>query len=103
MRRWDETTGNVSVFRNPSNHSNGNTRDRQGRLVTCEHLTRRVTGEGLDGVRVYAPDGDLIGHISLPERCANICFGGRKRNQLFMVASHSLYALFVGTQGLPGG
>jgi gluconolactonase len=54
-------------------------------------------------VRVYAPDGDLIGHIALPERCANICFGGVKRNRLFMVASHSLYALFVGTQGLAGG
>jgi gluconolactonase len=249
MRRWDETNGLVSVFRDPSNNSNGNTRDREGRLLTCEHLTRRVTrtehdgtitvicdsfkgkrlnspndvivksdgsiwfsdpafgilgnyegdkaepelptnlyrvdgksgaaavvtgelnapnglafspgekklyivetashsrihvfdvaadgakisngkvfidagsdapdgirvdvdgnlwcawgtGEGLDGVRVYAPDGDLIGHIALPERCANICFGGVKRNRLFMVASHSLYALFVGTQGLAGG
>jgi gluconolactonase len=249
MRRWDEETGAVSMFRNPSNNSNGNTRDRQGRLVTCEHLTRRVTrtehdgniavicdrfdgkrlnspndvivksddsiwfsdppvgilgnyegdraepelpptlyrvdgktgavtvataeidapnglcfssgekqlyvvetapqskiyvfdvspdgaeignkklfvdagsdapdgircdvdgnlwcawgtGEGRDGVRVYAPDGDLIGFIELPERCANLCFGGVKRNRLFMVASHSLYAVYVGTQGLAGG
>jgi gluconolactonase len=247
--RWLQENGQVSVFRNPSNNSNGNTRDREGRLLTCEHLTRRVTrtehdgtitvicdsfkgkrlnspndvivksdgsiwfsdpafgilgnyegdkaepelptnlyrvdgksgavtvvtgelnapnglafspgekklyvvetashsrihvfdvaadgakisngkvfidagsdapdgirvdvdgnlwcawgtGEGLDGVRVYAPDGDLIGHIALPERCANICFGGVKRNRLFMVASHSRYALFVGTQGLAGG
>ena len=61
------------------------------------------TGEGLDGVRIYAPDGDHIGFIALPERCANICFGGVKRNRLFMVASHSLYSVFVGTQGLPGG
>ena len=43
IRRWDEETGAVSYFRNPSNNGNGNTRDRQGRLVTCEHLTRRVT------------------------------------------------------------
>ncbi|HEY5279519.1 MAG TPA: SMP-30/gluconolactonase/LRE family protein, partial [Pseudolabrys sp.] len=43
IRRWDEESDAVSYFRKPSNHSNGNTRDRQGRLVTCEHLTRRVT------------------------------------------------------------
>lgn len=43
MLRWDETNGMVSVFRQPANNSNGNTRDPQGRLVTCEHLTRRVT------------------------------------------------------------
>jgi gluconolactonase len=53
----------------------------------------------LDGVRVFAADGRAIGHIHLPERCANLCFGGRHRNRLFMAASHSLYALFVNTQG----
>ncbi len=251
MRRWDEETGSVSVFRQPSNHGNGNTRDRQGRLITCEHLTRRVTrtecdgsitvicdrfegkrlnspndvvvksdgsiwftdprfgimgfyegriaepelpmavyrvdgqsgvvskvaedinapnglafspdeqtfyivesrsqprrilafavtGGGsklangrilidagpqgtpdgfrcdidgnlwcgwgmaseLDGVRVFTPAGEPIGHVSLPERCANLCFGGRNRNRLFMAASHSLYSLYVNTQGAPGG
>ncbi|HZT25490.1 MAG TPA: SMP-30/gluconolactonase/LRE family protein [Pseudolabrys sp.] len=251
IRRWDEETGAVSVFRKPSNNSNGNTRDRQGRLVTCEHRTRRVvrteydgsitiicdrfegkrlnspndvvvksddsiwftdppfgirgyyegaTGEAelpmnvyrvdgktgtvtvvadginapnglafapdetklyivesrsqprrilayavvgdgskiangrilidagpqgtpdgfrcdvagnlwcgwgmtkeLDGVRVFTPTGEPIGHISLPERCANLCFGGRHRNRLFMAASHSLYALYVNTQGAAGG
>jgi gluconolactonase len=249
--RWEEETGAVSVFRKPSNNANGNTRDRQGRLITCEHLTRRVTrteydgtvtvicdsyngkrlnspndvvvksdgsiwftdpqfgilgyyegdkadpelsmnvyrvdgatgavtviaddinapnglafspdekilyvvesraeprtilafdvsasgdkisnrrividsgahgtpdgfrvdvdgnlwcGWGmapeLDGVRVFTPQGEPIGHISLPERCANVCFGGRKRNRLFMAASHSLYALYVNTQGVKGG
>jgi len=251
IRRWDEETGAVSFFRKPSNHANGNTRDRQGRLVTCEHLTRRVTrteydgsitvlcdhyegkrlnspndvvvksdgsiwftdprfgilgnyegqigeaelpmnvyrvddrtravtvvadginapnglcfspdekklyivesrseprriliydvvadgeklangkilidsgplgtpdgmrcdidgnlwcgwgmSEELDGVRVFAPDGEPIGHIALPERCANLCFGGPRRNRLFMAASHSLYSLFVNTQGVRGG
>jgi gluconolactonase len=49
MLRWDEETGAVSAFRKPSNNSNGNTRDRQGRLVTCEHLTRRVTRTEYDG------------------------------------------------------
>lgn len=251
IMRWDEETGAVSVFRKPSNFANGNTRDRQGRLITCEHGARRVTrteydgaitvicdrfegkrlnspndvvvksdgsiwftdpmfgilgyyegyvapselamnvyrvdgrtgkvtivadgivapnglafspdekilyivesrseprrilrydvvGDGdklangkifidagpggtpdglrvdvdgnlwcgwgmtpeLDGVRIFSPQGEPIGHIALPERCANVCFGGRFRNRLFMAASHSLYALYVNTQGAPGG
>jgi len=49
MLRWDETNGTVSVFRHPCNYSNGNTVDRQGRLVSCEHLTRRVTRTEPDG------------------------------------------------------
>ncbi|MEO5734709.1 MAG: SMP-30/gluconolactonase/LRE family protein [Rubrivivax sp.] len=53
----------------------------------------------LDGVRIYNPQGRAIGHIHLPERCANLCFGGAHRNRLFMAASHSLYALFVNVQG----
>ncbi|MBV9736006.1 MAG: SMP-30/gluconolactonase/LRE family protein [Acidisphaera sp.] len=245
--RWDEETGAVSVFRKPSNNANGNTRDRQGRLVTCEHDARRVTrteydgavtviadrfegkrlnspndvvvksdgsiwftdpefgilgfyeghrdipelptniyrvdagtgrisialadfprpnglcfspdesklyvvrsaepraiyvfevqgeraangrmlidatgstpdglrcdtdgnlwcGWGMtpdrDGVMVFSPDGEPIGRIALPERCANLCFGGRHRNRLFMAASQSLYALYVHAQGAPGG
>ena len=49
IMRWDETTGEASVFRAPSNHANGNTRDRQGRLITCEHGARRVTRTEYDG------------------------------------------------------
>jgi gluconolactonase len=60
-------------------------------------------GEGLDGVMVFNPDGKRIGSIALPELCANVCFGGVKRNRLFMAASHSLYALYVGAQGAIGG
>lgn len=60
-------------------------------------------GPGQDGVAVFAPDGTLIGRILLPERCANLCFGGRKRNRLFMTASQSVYALYVEAQGNPGG
>ena len=249
--RWDDCSGTVSVFREPSNNANGQTRDRQGRLVSCEHLTRRVTrtehdgtvtvladrfggkrlnspndivcaqdgsiwftdpsfgiaghwegepaaqelphavyrlppegelqqvladlkgpnglafspdeselyvvesraephrklwayrvsangalgnkrlvidaadggaldgiaidaeghiwcgwgsngrvpAEPLDGVRVFDAAGKALGHIHLPERCANLCFGGAKRNRLFMAASHSLYALYVNVQG----
>jgi gluconolactonase len=255
MLRWLEETGEVSVFRSPSNYSNGNFRDRAGRLLTCEHDTRRVTrtehdgtitvlmdnyqgkrlnapndivvhsdggiwfsdpgygimsnyeghkaafelpanvyrldpntrvatvvasdlekpnglcfspdekllyivdsanpkhagdprlvrvydvvdgvrlgngrmfvnmspgtsdgircdvdgnvwsaagwaGEGFNGVHVFAPDGTLIGKIHLPEVCANLCFGGVKRDRLFMTASQSLYSLYVGTEGLAVG
>jgi len=245
IMRWDEETGAVSVFRKPSNYANGNTRDRQGRLVTCEHDSRRVTrteydgtigvvldrldgkplnspndvvvksddsvwftdppfgilgnyeghvapverptnvyrvdrggqatvvvddisrpnglafspdesrlyvvvsgavpreirvfdvvdhgtrlakgrvfidcgtgvpdglrcdtdgnlwcgwggGEGQDGVAVFNPDGKLIGRVLLPERAANLCFGGAKRNRLFIAGSQSLYALYVNAQG----
>jgi gluconolactonase len=60
-------------------------------------------GEAHDGVAVFAPDGTLLGRILLPERCANLCFGGRKRNRLFMTASQSVYALYVEAQGNPGG
>jgi len=250
IMRWDEETGQATVYRKPSNFANGNTRDRQGRLITCEHGGRRVsrteydgritvvaerfdgkplnspndvvvksdgsiwfsdppfgilgyyegyvatpelptniyradgrsgaltvvTGEinrpnglafspdesrlyvvesglprmihafevvdggtklthkrklidpgegtpdgfrvdvdgnlwcgwgmgqeGLDGVSVFNPDGKLIGRINLPERCANLCFGGTYRNRLFMAASTSLYSLYVNTQGVAGG
>ena len=249
IMRWDEETGAVSVFRKPSNNANGNTRDRQGRLVTCEHATRRLTrteydgtitvladrfdgkplnspndvvvksddsiwftdpmygirnnyngrigkqelptnvyrldpsgeltmvagdialpdglafspdeqtlyivedgssppcvraydvvdngtrlangrvlirfehgnsdglrvdvdgnlwcarggGEGLDGVMIYSPAGQPIGHILLPEKGANVCFGGTGRSRLFIAASRSIYALWVNTQGAPGG
>jgi gluconolactonase len=58
---------------------------------------------GLDGVHVFNRDGRLIGRIDLPERCANVCFGGTYRNRLFMAASTSLYSLYVNTQGLAGG
>jgi len=249
--KWEEETGAVSIFRKTSNNANGNTRDRQGRLVTCEHRGRRVTrteydgtitvladsyqgkklnspndvmvksdgsiwftdpafgllgyyegemhpselpmcvyrvdgqnGEitmvaddvegpnglafspdesilyvvasraqpnrfirafdvvggtrltnnrvfidaglgspdgfrvdihgnlwcgwgmgdaALDGVRIFNSSAVPIGHISLPERAANLCFGGRWRNRLFMAASHGLYALYVNTQGAVGG
>jgi gluconolactonase len=56
-------------------------------------------GEGYDGVQVFAPDGTRIGQILLPEICSNVCFGGTKRNRLFMTASQSLYSVYVETQG----
>jgi gluconolactonase len=56
-------------------------------------------GPGYDGVHVFSSDGQRIGMILLPEICANLCFGGAKRNRLFMAASQSLYSVFVETQG----
>ena len=72
LLRWDALTGAVGVFRDPSNHANGNTRDGQGRLVTCEHLTRRVTrtehdgsitvlADGYDGKPLNAPNDVVVG------------------------------------------
>ena len=72
IMRWDETTGQTSVFRQPSNNTTGHTRDRQGRLVSCEHFTRRVTRtehdgtitvllDQFDGKRLNAPN-DVVVH-----------------------------------------
>jgi gluconolactonase len=56
-------------------------------------------GEGYDGAQVFAPDGTRIGQILLPEICANLCFGGPRRNRLFMCGSQSLYAVYTEAQG----
>jgi len=58
---------------------------------------------GYSGVTVWTPQGKLIGRIRLPESCANLCFGGPKRNRLFMTASQSLYSVYVNTQGAAPG
>jgi gluconolactonase len=54
---------------------------------------------GYSGVTVWNSSGTLLGRIRLPEVCANVAFGGPKRNRLFMAASQSLYAVYVNTQG----
>lgn len=56
-------------------------------------------GDGFDGVHIFAPDGHRIGQIILPETVSNLCFGGPKRNRLFITASQSLYAVYMETQG----
>jgi gluconolactonase len=55
--------------------------------------------EDLDGVMIFNPQGKALAHIRLPERCANLCFGGPKNNRLYMASSHSLYALYVEAHG----
>ena len=55
--------------------------------------------EDLDGVRVFNAQGKALAHIRLPERCANLCFGGPKNNRLYMTSCHSVYALYVESHG----
>jgi len=74
--------------------------DVDGNIWMSSNAGRAV---GYNGVTVWSPAGKLLGRIRLPEVCANIAFGGPKRNRLFMAASQSLYALFVGTQGAAPG
>ncbi len=70
--------------------------DVYGNVWVSSNAGRNV---GYSGVTVWTPQGQLIGRVRLPEVCGNVAFGGPKRNRLFMAASQSLYALYVGTQG----
>ena len=74
--------------------------DVDGNLWCSSNAGRAV---GYSGVTVWTPEGKLIGRIRLPEVTANVCFGGPKRNRLFMAASQSLYAVYVNTQGASPG
>jgi gluconolactonase len=74
--------------------------DVEGNLWCSSNAGRNV---GYSGVTVWTPQGQLIGRIRLPEICGNVCFGGPKRNRLFMAASQSLYAVYTGTQGAAPG
>ena len=74
--------------------------DVNGNVWVSSNAGRAV---GYSGVTVWTPAGQLIGRIRLPEVCANICFGGPKRNRLFMAASQSLYAVYLATQGAAPG
>jgi gluconolactonase len=74
--------------------------DVNGNLWASSNAGRAV---GYSGVCVWSPDGKLLGRIRLPEICGNVCFGGPKRNRLFMAASQSLYAVYTQTQGAAPG
>ena len=69
--------------------------DRDGNLWS----SRGWAGAGTDGVHCLTPDGELIGRIILPEPCSNLCFGGVRKNRLFMTSSQSLYSLYVEATG----
>ena len=70
--------------------------DVQGNVWCSSNAGRTV---GYNGVTVWSPEGKLLGRIRLPEVVANVAFGGPKRNRLFIAASQSLYAVYLGTQG----
>ena len=74
--------------------------DVSGHVWCSSNAGRNV---GYSGVTVWTPAGKLIGRIRLPEVCGNICFGGPKRNRLFIAASQSIYAVYVNTQGAAPG
>ncbi|MCU4182569.1 SMP-30/gluconolactonase/LRE family protein [Bosea sp. BH3] len=74
---------------------NGEASDVGGRKV----FGLRGKPEDLDGVMVFSPAGKPLAFIRLPERCANLCFGGPKGNRLYMASSHSLYSLYVEAHG----
>ena len=84
------TNDRVFVTMSPGG-SDGIRTDRDGNLWSSAGWG----GAGFDGVHCYAPDGTLLGKIHLPEACSNLCFGGVKKNRLFMTASQSLYAVYV--------
>lgn len=72
--------------------------------IRCDNQGNIWAGWGmgnaaLDGVMVFNPHGDAIGRIALPERCANLCFGGQNLNRLFMACGHGLYSLYVNVRG----
>ena len=71
------------------------------RRLLRERLRLQLRGrsEDLDGVMVFSPQGKPLAHIRLPERCANLCFGGPKNNRLYMASCHSVYALYVEAHG----
>jgi gluconolactonase len=74
--------------------------DVNGNVWSASNAGRAV---GYSGVIVFNPEGKLIGRIRIPEICGNVCFGGPKRNRLFMAASQSLYAVYTATQGAAPG
>ena len=83
-------------------------RDRSPRLESESFETRKhVHEQGFLAAEQMRTAGDVedqpIGRIQLPERCANLCFGGLKRNRLFMCGSTSMFSVYVNTQGVAGG
>ncbi|WP_029116425.1 SMP-30/gluconolactonase/LRE family protein [Mycobacterium sp. URHB0044] len=79
--------------------SNGALQEQPSDIGGRKVFQLRGKSEDLDGVMVFNPQGKAIGFIRLPERCANLTFGGPENNRLYMAASHSLYALYVETHG----
>ncbi len=90
-----EKLGNASTSSKKAGFADGIRADVDGNIWASAGWV----GDGYDGVHIFAPDGVRIGQILLPEICSNVCFGGAKRNRLFMTASTSVYAVYVETRG----
>lgn len=110
IRKWD-ISGDATMVSNPRDFATMSL-ERDGKVLSggADGIRADVdgniwasagwAGHGFDGVHVFAPeDGRRIGQILLPEICSNVCFGGKKRNRLFMTASTSVYAVYVETKG----
>lgn len=100
IRVWDL---DGKTLRNGRRHAQLSAPDVPGGGAAADGMRCDVDGNlwagARPGVQIVAPDGVTIGMIRLPENCANVCFGGTRRNRLFMTASQSLYAVYVNTQG----
>jgi len=100
IRVWDVAG---SRLQNGRRHVQLTRPDQSGTLSGADGMRCDVDGNiwagAMPGVQIIAPNGDTIGVIRLPERCANVCFGGSRRNRLFMTASQSLYSVYVGVSG----
>ena len=94
-------------LRNGRRHVQLTRPDQPGTLSGADGMRCDMDGNiwagAMPGVQIIAPNGDTIGVIRLPERCANVCFGGSRRNRLFMTASQSLYSVYVGVSGAGSG
>jgi gluconolactonase len=66
--------------------------------IRCDTMGNVWSSAG-DGVHIFAPDGTLLGRILVPQRVSNLCFGGPRRNRLFITATRSVYTLFVAATG----
>lgn len=92
---WDKNANYLAVRTRGKGGSDGVRCDIEGNVWASAGWI----GDGYDGVHVFSPEGKRIGHIKLPETTSNLCFGGPKRNRLFITASQSLYSVYVNTRG----
>lgn len=109
IKVWDiveeKSLANGRVFASMDLELNGTTVSGMADGIRCDvegnvWASAGWVGAGYDGVHVFGvEDGKRIGQILLPEICSNVCFGGTKRNRLFMTASQSVYAIYVHTRG----
>jgi gluconolactonase len=93
----------TAIHQSPRKATQGEKGEEKTLVFELKLLADAGRAVGYNGVTVWTPEGKLIGRIRLPEICGNVCFGGPKRNRLFMAASQSLYAVYVNTQGAAPG